>query len=177
MAKKVKIENKRILNYDDANDLLNEIGNLTAKIDGIVAEADEKINAIREKMNAAIKPIAEMKELLEKKLNKFTDHKVADFKVKRTRKVTSGVFGFKSVAAKVECIAGVTPEQSVEIIQRSRKWKDELLNTTTKLDKAAIKKAVTAKKLTNADLEKFKLEIIKGESFVCNPKLTTETKK
>jgi Bacteriophage Mu Gam like protein len=177
MAKKAKIENKRILNYDDANDLLNEIGSLTAQIDGIAAEADEEINVIREKMNTKIKPIADKKELLVAKLNKFADHKVVDFKVKRTRKMTSGVFGFKSVAAKVECIDGATPEQSVEIIQRSRKWKEELLNTTTKLDKAAIKKAVTAKKLTNADLKKFKLEIIEGENFVCNPKLTTETKK
>lgn len=93
---KPAIETVKITSLSEADGVLKKISDINANLRKIEAEADIKINEIKEAMKASAEVLLEEKERLEKSLGIYCEYNKGElFGDKKTIELTFGLFGYR----------------------------------------------------------------------------------
>ena len=137
--KKPQVEIKKITSLKEADETLHRIADLRAKLKQIEAEAEIKVNKIKEETAQAAEPYLKEIEALEKSLAVYSEYNREElFKGKKSVELTFGLFGFRqstSISVKKETLPllkeyGFTDAIKIkETVNKEamREWSDEKL--------------------------------------------------
>lgn len=93
---KPSIETVKITSLSEADGLLKRISDINANLRKIEADADIKVNEIKETMRAEAEELIEEKERLEKSLGIYSEYNKGElFSDKKTIELTFGLFGYR----------------------------------------------------------------------------------
>lgn len=101
---KPTIETIKVTSLSEADTLLKQISDINANLRKIEADADIKVNEIKEEMKEKAEQLLEQKELLEKSIGIYCEYNKGElFGDKKTIELTFGLFGYRqstSIAVK-----------------------------------------------------------------------------
>lgn len=159
---KPKDEQKSTLkSWEDADDILKDIAEVDSNIKIRTAEMNKKINEIQSKEQPAIDKLNEKKLSLETNLKLFCTEKRGDFDLTKSKNLSYGIVSFRNSTGALQPLKGFTWKSIENIIEKMKKYKDDFLKKTTKIDKDAIKNA----NLKESELAKIGLHIHQEENF------------
>ncbi|MGE3612288.1 MAG: host-nuclease inhibitor Gam family protein [Sulfurimonas sp.] len=93
---KPSIETVKITSLSEADGLLKRISDINANLRKIEADADIRVNEIKEEMKAQAEELIEEKEGLEKSLGIYSEYNKSElFSDKKTIELTFGLFGYR----------------------------------------------------------------------------------
>lgn len=93
---KPSIETIKITSLSEADGLLKRISDINANLRKIEADADIKVNEIKEEMKAQAEELIEEKDRLEKSLGIYSEYNKSElFSDKKTIELTFGLFGYR----------------------------------------------------------------------------------
>lgn len=93
---KPSIETVKITSLGEADALLKKISDINANLRKIEANADIRVNEIKEAMKAEAEELLEEKEKLEKSLGIYSEYNKSElFSDKKTIELTFGLFGYR----------------------------------------------------------------------------------
>jgi len=93
---KPTIETIKVTSLSEADTLLKQISDINANLRKIEADADIRVNEIKEDMKEKAEQLLEQKELLEKSLGIYCEYNKGElFGDKKTIELTFGLFGYR----------------------------------------------------------------------------------
>lgn len=93
---KPSIETVKITNLSEADGLLKRISDINANLRKIEADADIKVNVIKEEMKESAESLIEEKERLEKSIGIYSEYNKGElFSDRKTIELTFGLFGYR----------------------------------------------------------------------------------
>lgn len=93
---KPSIETVKITSLSEADGLLKRISDINANLRKIEADADIRVNEIKEEMKAQAEELIEEKERLEKSIGIYSEYNKSElFSDKKTIELTFGLFGYR----------------------------------------------------------------------------------
>lgn len=161
-----------VASFEDADDLLLELGKITAKI----AEEEAIMNRAQQEAREWFKKMTEemlnRKEDIEKILAEFCLRNKNEFEKSRTKELVHGTLGFRTNPPKV---AMLNRKYNINtVVELLKKLKlSRFIRVKEDIDKESIISEYLAKEINDVKLASVGLKIDQAETFICEPKYET----
>lgn len=158
-----------VASFEDADDLLLELGNITAKL----AEEEADMNRIEQEARGRFKKRTEnallRKAQIEKIIEQFCIVNKHEFEKQRKKELTHGTIGFQTNPSKVVFLNRKYNENTViDLLKKLRLGK--FVRVKEQIDKESIIATYLGKEIDDPKLASVGLRIDQGETFICEPK-------
>ena len=150
-----------ITSWQEADEVLKQIGNASQAIKKQESEMNLKITQVQEKFSPVIAELTEQKIGLERNLQLFCESKRDEFADKKTKELSFGSVSFRFATPSLKTLKGFTWESVKNIVKSSKKLASAFIKTKEDLNKQAILNA----DLKESELAKLGLTISQEESF------------
>lgn len=166
----MKTQPKRVITtFDDADNVLAELGALQAYVAGQEAELNQKEQQLREHYQRATAEARQKIEELTACLERWCIQNKHEFERTRMRDLVHGVIGFRTNPPKVSLLnRKYTMNTVLELLKKLRMTK--YIRVKEELDKETILSDYLAQDITDTKLASVGLKVDQTEQFVCEPK-------
>lgn len=146
--------------WEDVDNTLTDISALTNVIQRLEIEMNEKIAKIQEKYNDELIPMKNELQYKGQNVEMFCKKHKEEFDETRSRKLNSGIVGFRLGTGVLSTLKGYTWKACLQILKATKKAKD-FIKVKEDINKDAIKSA----NLSDTELAAFGMHIEQKDTF------------
>jgi phage host-nuclease inhibitor protein Gam len=174
MTKKTRIKTTALpapVSRDQAESIVSQITELTIKHNGLTADLDTEIAAVRSRYEATLGNLSARIDSLTDQVRDWALANPEEFGKKKSLEFSQGIIGFRTGMPKLKTLSGFTFARVLHMLS-SVKWGAAFTRIKEEVDKEGLISAFTSKNISSAELREIGVRVDQEETFFVDPFIT-----